>query len=217
MQAIVWYFSQVFTRIGLSVSAIFNYKLTPELSTEACYTHNKFKVKNCLALYSQWADNKIAIYPWYQFLIPQCKNWVSLYIMQITITQYQLLTKIRASTKYVQQRANNYYRVYFNQSIMLALFFCRNVIGSGERRGLLRKPMPPGIFQAVQRKLYLRSVITVFHATLFPALLLWDDQVLNGHLKNKLNIYMYYFGSIYNYSELELYKLDLYFLRMQTL
>lgn len=72
----------------------------------------------------------------------------------------------------------------------MALFFfilCRNVIGNGEKRGLLRKPTSPGIFQAVQRKLYLRSVITVFHAILFQALSPLADQFPSGHLKNKLN------------------------------
>ena len=60
-------FQQAVVRGGISVSAVFNYQLTPELSTKVCYTDFRVRTKNCLGVYHQWTNNKINLDVWYQW------------------------------------------------------------------------------------------------------------------------------------------------------
>jgi hypothetical protein len=53
-------------RVGISVSAIFNYRLTPELSIAVCYTNSPITINNCVGIYHEWPDNRIVIDTWYQ-------------------------------------------------------------------------------------------------------------------------------------------------------
>ncbi|CAI8013732.1 hypothetical protein GBAR_LOCUS8664 [Geodia barretti] len=52
-------------RGGVTVNAVLNYKLIPALSTELCLT-SSIRVKNCIGIYHQWANNKILLDVWYQ-------------------------------------------------------------------------------------------------------------------------------------------------------
>jgi hypothetical protein len=52
-------------RGGISVTGVFNYQLTPELSTKACFI-NHIRVRNCIGIYHQWVNNKIVLDVWYQ-------------------------------------------------------------------------------------------------------------------------------------------------------
>ena len=47
------------------MNAELNYKLIPALSTELCLT-SSVRVKNCIGIYHQWANNKILLDVWYQ-------------------------------------------------------------------------------------------------------------------------------------------------------
>ena len=69
--------SQLVARGGISVSGIFNYKLTSELSTKACFI-NRVRVRNCIGIYHQWTNNKIVLDVWYQLKkVKMCrgKRW----------------------------------------------------------------------------------------------------------------------------------------------
>jgi hypothetical protein len=52
-------------RGGISVTGVFNYQLTPELSTKACFI-NHIRVRNCIGIYHQWVSNRIELEVWYQ-------------------------------------------------------------------------------------------------------------------------------------------------------
>ena len=87
--------SQLVARGGISVSAIINYKLTPELSTKACFI-NRVRVRNCIGIYNQWTNNKIVLDVWYQFRkVKWCKKWgvpyVSYYAQTNKSSHYFLL------------------------------------------------------------------------------------------------------------------------------
>ena len=79
---IIWFLLclQKVARGGIRVSAVFNYKLTPELSTTACLI-NRIRVKNCIGIYHQWTNNKIVLNVWYQIRkVKKCKKWIVSYI-----------------------------------------------------------------------------------------------------------------------------------------
>jgi hypothetical protein len=60
---------------GIEATAVFNYKVTPKLSTEVCYTNYNFRVKNCASIHHQWVDNKIMIDTFYQLRkIKKCRG-----------------------------------------------------------------------------------------------------------------------------------------------
>ena len=72
-------------RGGATVNAVLNYKLTPALSTEVCLT-NSIRVKNCIGIYQQWANNKILLDVWYQS--KKCKKKRRIFpVKQIIVTQ----------------------------------------------------------------------------------------------------------------------------------
>lgn len=76
MFTMVCYPFQLVARAGISVSALFNYQLTPALSTEICTTNNSVKFKNCVGFYHQWVDNRIVLDVWYQIRkIKWCRKW----------------------------------------------------------------------------------------------------------------------------------------------
>ena len=60
------YFTQTVARGGITVSAIFNYKLTPELSTEVCHQNSQIEINKCIKIHHEWANNKIVLVVWYQ-------------------------------------------------------------------------------------------------------------------------------------------------------
>jgi hypothetical protein len=68
-------FSQLIAQGGIEATAVFNYKVTPKLSTEVCYTNYNFRVKNCASIHHQWVDNKIMIDTFYQLRkIKKCRG-----------------------------------------------------------------------------------------------------------------------------------------------
>ena len=73
-------FSQSVARGGISLSAILDYTLTPELSTKACFI-NYIRVRNCIGVYHQWSNNRISIDVWYQLRkIKWCRKWGVKYV-----------------------------------------------------------------------------------------------------------------------------------------
>ena len=52
---------QEVVRGGISVSAIFNYRLTPEVSIAVCYTNCPITIRSCIVIYHEWPDNRIVI------------------------------------------------------------------------------------------------------------------------------------------------------------
>ena len=77
---------QEIVRGGITVSATFNYRLTPELRIAACYINAPITVDTCCAVYDEWPDNRIGIDTWYQIRsIRWCRSswgisYVSLYM-----------------------------------------------------------------------------------------------------------------------------------------
>ena len=79
---------QEIARGGITVSATFNYRLTPELRIAACYINAPITIDTCCAVYDEWPDNRIAIDTWYQLRsIRWCRTWgvsyVSLYMCNL--------------------------------------------------------------------------------------------------------------------------------------
>lgn len=65
-------------KAGLTLAATFNYQVLPEVTTEVCYKDSTIKVKNCIGVYHQWADNTLELYAWYAWR-GTCKyGWVKL-------------------------------------------------------------------------------------------------------------------------------------------
>ena len=58
-------FLQFIAKAGLTLSATFNYQVLPEVTTELCYKESEVRVKNCIGVYHQWADNTLELYAWY--------------------------------------------------------------------------------------------------------------------------------------------------------
>jgi hypothetical protein len=52
-------------KAGLTLTATFNYQVLPEVSSELCYKESQIRVKNCIGIYHQWADNTLELYAWY--------------------------------------------------------------------------------------------------------------------------------------------------------
>ena len=46
---------------GISVSAIFNYRLTPKVSIAVCYTNCPITIGICIVIYHEWPENRIVI------------------------------------------------------------------------------------------------------------------------------------------------------------
>ena len=63
----IFLITQLVAKAGLTLEATFAYKLTPEVSTEVCYTQSQVQVKNCIGLYDQWPNNKLELYAWYAY------------------------------------------------------------------------------------------------------------------------------------------------------
>ena len=67
---------QEIVRGGITVSGVFNYRLTPELSIAVCYADSPITVGYCVGIYDEWPDNRIVLDTWYQFRsIRWCKAW----------------------------------------------------------------------------------------------------------------------------------------------
>ena len=67
---------QEIVRGGISLSAIFDYRLTPELSTAVCYINSPISVSSCVGIYDEWPDNRIVLDTWYQFRrVEWCRVW----------------------------------------------------------------------------------------------------------------------------------------------
>ena len=61
---------------GITVSAVFNYQVSPELSTKFCYKNYRISVRNCAGIYHQWRNNKILLDVWYSTRsVRWCKKW----------------------------------------------------------------------------------------------------------------------------------------------
>ena len=90
ISVIVLYSLQALVRGGITVSAVFNYQLNPELSTTFCYQNYQIRVKNCATIYHQWANNRIALDVWYQLRsIKMCDGRILDYVSsQFTWIQY---------------------------------------------------------------------------------------------------------------------------------
>ena len=58
--------SQEAARGGVTVSATFNYQLTPKMGTNTCIIGGKPKVQNCVEVYHGWPSNYVTIDTWYQ-------------------------------------------------------------------------------------------------------------------------------------------------------
>ena len=61
---------------GITATATFNYQVLPEVTSELCYTQSQLRVKNCIGIYHQWADNELELYVWYAWR-GWCGWWVS--------------------------------------------------------------------------------------------------------------------------------------------
>ena len=94
--AILLLSSQLVARGGISVSAVFNYQLTPKLSTEVCFTKYKIRVKNCVGIYHQWVNNRIILDVWYQLRkVKWCKKWGIPYVSSKAILYSDVTCKKR--------------------------------------------------------------------------------------------------------------------------
>ena len=56
---------QLVAKAGLTLLATFNYKVLPQVTTELCYKESQIRVKNCIGVYHQWADNTLELFAWY--------------------------------------------------------------------------------------------------------------------------------------------------------
>ena len=80
------YFTQTVARGGITVSAIFNYKLTPELSTEICHQNSQIEINKCIKIHHEWADNEIVLAVWYQLRkIKMCRTLGMTYVSAIYV------------------------------------------------------------------------------------------------------------------------------------
>ena len=61
---------------GITATATFNYQVLPEVTSELCYTQSQVRVKNCIGIYHQWANNELELYVWYAWR-GWCGWWVS--------------------------------------------------------------------------------------------------------------------------------------------
>ena len=83
---------QEIARGGISVSAVFNYRITPQVSTEVCYTNSPITINNCIVMYHEWPDNRIVIDTWYQTRsLKWCRS--SWGISYVSLCMYSLVTR----------------------------------------------------------------------------------------------------------------------------
>ena len=87
---------QEIVRGGITVSGIFDYRLTPELSIAVCYADSPITVSYCVGIYDEWPDNRIVLDTWYQIRrIKWCSAWgvpyVSLHRYTFLYDQVQVL------------------------------------------------------------------------------------------------------------------------------
>ena len=59
------FYMQLVAKAGLTLLATFNYKVLPQVTTELCYKESQIRVKNCIGVYHQWADNTLELFAWY--------------------------------------------------------------------------------------------------------------------------------------------------------
>ena len=84
----MFFILQLTVRAGITVRGIFNYKLTPQLSTEVCYV-NSITIKNCVGIYHQWSDNEIVLNVWYELReVKWCKNKWSIFYVSLYMYMY---------------------------------------------------------------------------------------------------------------------------------
>ena len=67
---------QLVAKGGITADVIFNYKVLPQVTTELCYKESQIRLKNCIGVYHQWADNRLDLYVWYAWR-GWCGWWVS--------------------------------------------------------------------------------------------------------------------------------------------
>ena len=67
---------QLVAKGGITADIIFNYKVLPQVTTELCYKQSQVRLKNCIGVYHQWADNRLDLYVWYAWR-GWCGWWVS--------------------------------------------------------------------------------------------------------------------------------------------
>ena len=67
---------QLVAKGGITADVIFNYKVLPQVTTELCYKKSQVRLKNCIGVYHQWADNRVELYVWYAWR-GWCGLWVS--------------------------------------------------------------------------------------------------------------------------------------------
>ena len=67
---------QLVAKGGITADVIFNYKVLPQVTTELCYKNSQVRLKNCIGVYHQWADNRLDLYVWYAWR-GWCGWWVS--------------------------------------------------------------------------------------------------------------------------------------------
>ena len=90
------YFTQTVARGGITVSAIFNYKLTPELSTEVCRQNSQTEINKCIKIHHEWADNEIVLAVWYQLRkIKMCRTLGMTYVSAIYLSNMQVAIFVR--------------------------------------------------------------------------------------------------------------------------
>ena len=66
---------------GITVRAVFNYQVSPELSTKFCYKNYRISVRNCAGIYHQWRNNKILLDAWYsRRSVRWCRRWRVRYV-----------------------------------------------------------------------------------------------------------------------------------------
>ena len=59
------FYMQLVAKAGLTLLATFNYKVLPQVTTELCYKESQIRVRNCIGVYHQWADNTLELFAWY--------------------------------------------------------------------------------------------------------------------------------------------------------
>ena len=67
---------QFIAKAGLTLTATLNYQVLPEVTSELCYKQSQLRVKNCIGVYHQWANNELELYAWYAWR-GWCGWWVS--------------------------------------------------------------------------------------------------------------------------------------------
>ena len=77
---------QLVAKGGITADIIFNYKVLPQVTTELCYKESKVRLKNCIGVYHQWADNRLELYVWYAW-----RGWCGWRVSQSILKFYQLI------------------------------------------------------------------------------------------------------------------------------